>query len=84
MREMLTDSMHVSLASISLRQNESVQKLAGWGAILAVPTLVFSLYGMNFKVMPELNLTFGYPAVLVLTASACFGLYRHFKKRGWI
>jgi magnesium transporter len=83
-REMLTDAMHVSLASISLRQNESVQKLAGWGAILAVPTLVFSLYGMNFKVMPELNLTFGYPAVLVLTTSACFGLYRHLKKRGWI
>jgi magnesium transporter len=83
-REMLTDAMHVSLASLSLRQNESVQKLAGWGAILAVPTLVFSLYGMNFKVMPELNWPVGYPVVLTLTAGACFVLYRHLKKRGWI
>lgn len=84
MREMLSDAMHISLASLSLRQNESVQKLAGWGAILAIPTLVFSLYGMNFKVMPELDWPWGYPTTLLLTGIACFGLYRHMKKRGWI
>ncbi len=84
MREMLSDAMHFSLATLSLRQNESVQKLAGWGAILAVPTLVFSLYGMNFHVMPELALPWGYPAVLLGTGAACYGLYRHLKRRGWI
>lgn len=83
-REMLSDAMHVSLASLSLKQNESVQKLAGWGAILAVPTLVFSLYGMNFRNMPELDWPWGYPAALTLTAAICYGLYRHLKKRGWI
>lgn len=83
-REMLSDAMHVSLASLSLKQNESVQKLAGWGAILAVPTLVFSLYGMNFRNMPELDWPWGYPAALALTAAICYGLYRHLKKRGWI
>jgi len=83
-REMLTDAMHVSLASLALKQNASVQKLAGWGAILAVPTLVFSLYGMNFKVMPELAWSWGYPLALALTGAVCFGLYRHLKKRGWI
>ncbi len=83
-REMLTDAMHVSLASLALKQNASVQKLAGWGAILAVPTLVFSLYGMNFKVMPELAWPWGYPLALALTGIACLGLYRHLRKRGWI
>jgi magnesium transporter len=83
-REMLSDAMHVSLASLSLRQNESVQKLAGWGAILAIPTLVFSLYGMNFKVMPELGWAWGYPVTLLATGAACLGLYRHLKRRGWI
>jgi magnesium transporter len=61
-----------------------VQKLAGWGAILAIPTLVFSLYGMNFKIMPELNWVWGYPITLLLTGAACLGLYRHLKRRGWI
>ena len=84
MREMLSDAMHVSLATLSLRQNESVQKLAGWGAILAVPTLVFSLYGMNFVHMPELAQPWGYPAALAATGATCFVLYRHLKRRGWI
>lgn len=84
MREMLSDAMHVSLATLSLRQNESVQKLAGWGAILAIPTLVFSLYGMNFAHMPELNWPWGYPIVLLGTGAACLYLHRHLKQRGWI
>lgn len=84
LREMLSDAMHVSLATLSLRQNESVQKLAGWGAILAIPTLVFSLYGMNFQYMPELAQPWGYPAVMAATGGACLYLYRHLKRRGWI
>jgi len=84
MGETLSDAMHLSLATLALRQNESVQKLAGWGAILAVPTLVFSLYGMNFAHMPELTQPWGYPAALILTGAICYGLYRHLKRRGWI
>jgi magnesium transporter len=84
MGETLSDAMHLSLATLALRQNESVQKLAGWGAILAVPTLVFSLYGMNFAHMPELAQPWGYPAALSVTGAVCYGLYRHLKRRGWI
>jgi magnesium transporter len=76
--------MQLSLATAAMQQNESVQKLAGWGAIIAVPTLVFSLYGMNFKNMPELDWPWGYPLTLIATLAACIGLYRHMKSRGWI
>jgi magnesium transporter len=55
LREMLTTAMQVNLALVTVRQNEVVKRLAGWGAILAIPTVMFSLYGMNFKVMPELQ-----------------------------
>ncbi len=84
LREMIADAMQLSLATAVMEQSESVQKLAGWGAILAIPTLVFSLYGMNFRHMPELDLTFGYPLALAGTGAACFWLYRRLKQRGWI
>jgi magnesium transporter len=79
-----SDAMQFHLASLTIQQNESVQKLAGWGAILAVPTVVFSLYGMNFEWMPELHLRWAYPAVMIATAASSIWLYRHLKKRGWI
>ena len=53
-------------------------------AILAVPTMVFGLYGMNFQYMPELQWRYGYPAVLVVVAVACALLYRAFKRAGWL
>jgi magnesium transporter len=84
LREMIADAMQLSLATAVMQQSESVQKLAGWGAILAIPTLVFSLYGMNFKAMPELEWTWGYPLTLAATGAACYWLYRRLKQRGWI
>lgn len=84
MREMLTTAMQVNLALVSVRQNEVVQRLAGWGAILAIPTVVFSMYGMNFRIMPELRLPWGYPLVLGGTALACSWLYRKLKLSGWL
>ncbi len=84
LREMISDAMQLSMTTAAMEQSESVQKLAGWGAILAVPTLVFSLYGMNFKAMPELEWTFGYPLALAATGGACLWLYRRLKRRGWI
>ncbi|MCA1926208.1 MAG: magnesium and cobalt transport protein CorA [Thiobacillus sp.] len=84
LRASANDAMQFHLASQSVKQNESVQKLAGWGALLALPTVVFSLYGMNFDYMPELKRPWAYPALLVLTATGMALLYRRLKKRGWI
>lgn len=84
LRSSTSDAMQFHLALLSLNQNDSVKKLAGWGALLALPTVVFSLYGMNFKVMPELIWPWAYPTVLALTALAAVGLHRRLKKRGWI
>ncbi len=84
LREMIADAMQLSLTSAAMQQSESLQKLAGWGAILAIPTVLFSLYGMNFRNMPELDWPFGYPLLLGLTAAACLWLYRRLKRRGWI
>ena len=84
LRNNASDAMQFHLASLTLRQNESVQKLAGWGAILAIPTVVFSLYGMNFDWMPELHLPWMYPLVLAATATASVWLYRRLRKRNWI
>jgi magnesium transporter len=84
LRTSTSDAMQFHLGSLSLEQNASVQKLAGWGALLALPTVVFSLYGMNFEWMPELHWRFGYPALLVLTGAATLILHKHLKRRGWI
>lgn len=84
LREMLTNAMQVNLALVTVKQNEVVKRLAGWGAVLAIPTVVFSLYGMNFKVMPELEWHFAYPAVVASTALFCTLLYRKLKQSGWL
>lgn len=84
MREMLNDTMQVYLTMATVRQNEVVKRLAGWGAILAVPTMVFSLYGMNFRHMPELDWHYAYPATLLIVAVGCFWLHRRLKSIGWL
>jgi magnesium transporter len=84
LRMSTSDAMQFHLASLSVKQNESVQKLAGWGALLALPTVVFSLYGMNFEIMPELKWPWAYPALLLATGAAMLMLHRSLKRRGWI
>lgn len=84
LRNPASDAMQFHLASLSLQQNESVQKLAGWGALLALPTVIFSLYGMNFRHMPELEWPWAYPTLLLGTGVAAVVLYRRLKRRGWI
>ena len=84
LRVSTSDAMQFHLASLSVKQNESVQKLAGWGALLALPTVVFSLYGMNFDYMPELKWPWAYPALLLTTGISMLVLYRRLKRRGWI
>ena len=83
-REMLTAAMQVNLALAAVEQNDAVRRLAGWGAILAIPTVVFSLYGMNFRRMPELYWDYGYPVMLGTVVLICVWLYRRLKKFGWL
>jgi magnesium transporter len=84
LREMVAAAMQVDLAQITIRQNEVVKRLAGWGAILAIPTMVFSLYGMNFRVMPELAWRWSYPTVLIGITVSCAYLYRRLRRVGWL
>ena len=84
LREMLTTAMSVNLALVTVRQNEIVKRLAGWGAILAVPTVVFSLYGMNFSYMPELKWHYAYPVMLLAMLTVCGVFYGKLKGSGWL
>jgi magnesium transporter len=84
MRDMLTTAMQVNLALVANNQNEVVKQLAGWGAILAIPTVIFSLYGMNFEWMPELKWKAGYPMAVAVTALGCVLVYRRLRRAGWV
>jgi magnesium transporter len=83
-RELLTNVLAANLTQVSIRQNEDVRKISAWAAIIAVPTLITGIYGMNFEHMPELTWRLGYPAAVGLMALVCFGLYRYFHKVGWL
>ncbi len=72
------------LTETSLRQNEEVKKISSWAAILFAPTLVGTVYGMNFDTMPELGWQLGYPMALGLMLVMGFALYLIFKRRGWL
>ena len=84
LRETLLAAMQMHLALVTARQNEIVKRLAAWGAIAFTPTIVFSLYGMNFQHMPELQWQYGYPLTLGVTALVCVWLHRRFKKNSWL
>jgi len=60
------------------------RQLASWAAILAVPTAIAGIYGMNFEYMPELHSRWGYPAVLAAIAGICGGLWLRFRRIGWL
>ena len=81
---LLMSLMMVSTSMQDLQQNRDMRKISAWVAIAAVPTMIAGIYGMNFDQMPELHQAWGYPAVLVLMGGVCFGLYRAFKRSGWL
>ena len=83
-RELLGSALHANLTQVSVRQNEDIRKISAWVAIIAVPTMIAGIYGMNFEHMPELKWRFGYPVVLVVILVACTLLYRRFKRAGWL
>lgn len=72
------------LTEASFAQNEDVKRISGWAAILFAPTLIGTVYGMNFGHMPELHWALGYPFALLLMALVSGGLYTVFKRRGWL
>jgi magnesium transporter len=80
----LSSALSANLAQVGVRQNEDMRKISAWVAILAVPTMVAGVYGMNFEHMPELDWEYGYYAVLGLMVAACVGLYFWFRRRGWL
>jgi magnesium transporter len=84
LRELLTSVLQANLAQVGVRQNEDMRKISAWVAILAVPTMLAGIYGMNFDTMPELRWQLGYPSVLALMLVLCFSLWRYFKKVGWL
>ena len=73
-----------ALTEASFDQNEEIKKVSAWAAILFAPTLIGTVYGMNFEHMPELDWRLGYPFALLLMAAVCVTLYLVFKKRKWL
>ncbi|HEX7299774.1 MAG TPA: magnesium and cobalt transport protein CorA [Solirubrobacteraceae bacterium] len=82
--DLLTNALQANIAQITLRDNRDMRRISAWVAVIAVPTMVFGLYGMNFKHMPELGWTYGYPAVVAAVLVVCALLYRRFKRAGWL
>jgi magnesium transporter len=83
-RELLANVLSANITQASYRQNEDVRKISAWAAIVAVPTLISGIYGMNFEHMPELSWRVGYPLVLALMAGLCIALYWQFRRVGWL
>src|SRR4051794_29341309 len=83
-RQLLDSALEANLTQVSMRQNEDMRKISAWVAIAAVPTMFAGIYGMNFKHMPELAWTFGYPLVLAVILAICLYLYWRFKRAGWL
>ncbi|MDY0309941.1 MAG: magnesium and cobalt transport protein CorA [Castellaniella sp.] len=84
LREALVFAFEASMMISQMQQTDITRKLAAWAAILAVPTAVAGIYGMNFQHMPELNWTYGYPAMLAGTFAACGLLYWQFRRIKWL
>ena len=84
LRELLTGALEAHLSLTAVAQNDAMKKLAGWAAIIGVPTMVAGVYGMNFKFMPELEWHYGYPTVMAGMAVVCGFLYYRFKRSGWL
>lgn len=84
LREVLAFAFETSVLVGQAQETAVSKKLASWAAILAVPTAVAGIYGMNFRHMPELEEPYGYQTVLVGIVAACTFLYWRFRKNGWL
>ena len=84
LRDLLAGSLQANLAQVGVRQNEDMRRISAWVAIIAVPTAIAGIYGMNFTHMPELKWHVGYPGALLLMLLICTFLYYRFKRAGWL
>ena len=81
---LLDNALQAHLAQLSVQQNEDMRKLTAGATIFAVPTAIAGIYGMNFKHMPELDWTYGYPLALAAMVLICGSLYALFRRSGWL
>ena len=84
LREMLNSDLEANFSLISMTQNDVMKRIAAWAALIAVPTMIAGIYGMNFQRMPELGWSLGYPVVIGAMVVLCAFLYTRFKRAGWI
>jgi magnesium transporter len=82
--DLLNSILQANLAQATVAQNEDMRKITAWAAILAVPTMITGVYGMNFTHMPELHTRYGYYVVLVAMVGVCVAIHRGFRRNGWL
>lgn len=83
-RDTLGSALEANLAQVSVRQNEDMRAISGWAAVIAVPTLLAGIWGMNFSQMPELSWKFGYPIALLTIVGSASLVYFRLRKNGWL
>jgi magnesium transporter len=84
LRDTVTTALQVNLAMITIGESEVTKRLAAYAALVAVPTMVAGIYGMNFEHMPELDWAFGYPLSIVVMVAIDAYLFYRFRKAGWL
>ncbi|WP_051338559.1 magnesium and cobalt transport protein CorA [Streptomyces flavidovirens] len=82
--ELVTGMLSAAIAQLGVQQNADMRRISAWAALIAVPTMVVGVYGMNFEYMPELGSPYGYPAVLTVIAVACTVIYRALRRNKWL
>ncbi len=84
LREMVTTAITVNLSLLTIQDNEVTKRLASYAALIAVPTAIAGVYGMNFKHMPEIEWEHGYPLAISIMAALDFYLFYRFRKSKWL
>jgi magnesium transporter len=84
LRDMVVTALQVNLSTINMATTDITRRLAAYAALVAVPTLIAGIYGMNFKLMPELNQPWGYPLAIGIMVAIDLVLWRKFRKAGWL
>jgi magnesium transporter len=83
-RDLLTDALNANLAQVGVRQNSDMRTISAWAAIIAAPTMLAGIWGMNFTHMPELDWAIGYPIAVGSMVLAVALLWRRFRRAGWL
>jgi magnesium transporter len=82
--DMLNSLVQAALARVGMQQNSDMRKISAWAGIVAVPTMIAGIYGMNFEFMPELKWHWSYPVVVAFMVTFCLFLYRNFRNNNWL